>query len=140
MAGSAPTDPTKEGTGEAGFMPSWKSHLHAEGWALLCQSCMSHRGHRHGTTDTLKGLRWLLWATHTGEELSAPANPRPQPPPSPIIVQTTSSGYLPQITRTNACANHSTWGPSWGNKLHRAAADEQAVKHQKNLLSPTDAI
>lgn len=87
MAGSAPADPTKEGTGEAGFMPSWKSHLSAEGWAVLCHSCESQQGHRHGTNDTLEGLWWLLWASHKGEEAqSAPANPRPQPPPFPVMV------------------------------------------------------
>lgn len=58
----------------------------------------------------------------------------------PSWFQTTSSGYPPQTSRANACVNHSTRGPSWEKKIHRAAAGEQAVKHQKNLFSLTAAI
>lgn len=97
---------------------------------LLCQSCESQRGHRRGTSDTLEGLWWLLWAAHMGTEAQNLLL-------FPSWFQTTSSGYLPQTARGNACVNHSTQGPSWGNKLHRVAADETS---QKSVFSSSSHL
>lgn len=108
--------------------------------------CCARAARASEDTDTAQMTPWRVCGGSSGQVTWVKKHKVHQQTPGhslllfPSWLQIISSGYLPQTASVNACVSHSTSGPSWANKLHRAAADEQAVKHQKNLFSLTAAI
>jgi len=76
------------------------------------------------------GLRRLLWVRKHKVHLQTS---RRSLPLFPAWFQTSSSGDLPQSARANNGVDHSARGPSQYSKLRGAAADRQAMKHEKKL-------